>query len=85
MSVTSRVDSYLAGMTMKWGSQNKAEKETKAMVGAVECYKQVGDVGEYKFEKLWTKPSLSQVIKIYWDQASCLLLIGYLFFREGES
>ncbi len=76
MNVASRVDSYLSNITMKWGKDKQGDKENKTMVGAVECYKQQGSFGEYKFEKLWTKSFTSQVITIYWDQASCLLLIG---------
>jgi len=77
MSVASRVDSYLANIKMPW--DNKENKEESARtVGAAECYIVTGAIQDSKFERLWTKSFSTQVINIYWDQASCLLVIGYI-------
>lgn len=79
MSVTSRVDSYLTNMKL-WSKENN--KTGMVTVGAVECYMQTGGQGELKFEKLWFKTFQVQAINIYWDQASCLLLIGYFMIKK---
>jgi len=78
MSVTSRVDSYLTNMKLPW--EKTLPQGTLVTVGAVECYLQKKELDEeVKFDKLWTKTFQSQVICLYWDQASCNLLIGYFF------
>lgn len=81
MSVTSRVDSYITNIKI-WGKDE--HKEGSAAVGAVECYKQIGNQSEYKFEKLWSKAFQTQVIDVYWDQASCLFLVGYSFISRRQ-
>jgi len=73
MSVTSRVDSYITNIKI-FGKDS--HKEGAAAIGSVECYKQIGSQSEFKFEKLWSKMFMTQVINIYWDQASCLFLVG---------
>jgi len=74
MSVTSRVDSYLTNMKMPW--EKEVPPGTTVTVGAVECYLQTGKLEDVKFEKLWTKTFQTQVIVLYWDQATCHLLVG---------
>ena len=73
MNVASRVDSYLTNIKMPW---HKDDIKKGAIVGAVECYIHNGVHDNLKFQKLWIKSFHTQVINIYWDQASCLLLIG---------
>lgn len=77
MNVTTRVDSYISNIKMPW--DHKENKEVGTAVGIVECYAVSGAPLELKFEKLWSKSFFTQVITLYWDQASCLLVIGYLF------
>jgi hypothetical protein len=74
MNVTSRVDSYLTNMKLPW--EKELPQGAMITVGAVECYIQK-DKSEFKFDKLWTKTFQTQVIVLYWDAPSCLLLTGY--------
>lgn len=74
MSVTSRVDSYLTNMKMPW--EKEVPPGTTVTVGAVECYLQTGKLEDVKFEKLWTKTFQTQVINLYWDQATSNLIVG---------
>ncbi len=75
MSVTSRVDSYITNIKMPW--DKNLPQGTLVTVGAVECYSQKNELeDEVKFEKLWTKTFQSQVISLYWDDASNNLLVG---------
>ena len=74
MSVASRVDAYLSNIKI-WSNKENREEGTGA-VGIAECYIVTGAPKDLKFEKLWSKSFSTQAINLYWDQASCLLVVG---------
>jgi len=74
MSAISRFDSYVSNMKIPWGAVGSYEGA--AVLGTVECYKQVPGDTQFQFEKLWGTNFESQAIVLYWDQICSILVIG---------
>ena len=74
MSLASRFDSRIINLKMPWEKEMPVDR--KAPIGSIECYSRVKGSEDFQFVSLWTKLFYRQVFVIYWDQATCNLLVG---------
>lgn len=71
MSTISRINSYLTNTKMPW--EDEDIPETLIAVGTVECWV---NMGEYRYEKMWSKIYHAQATTLHYCKSRERLLIG---------